>query len=220
MYKWIFRKSYTKHLREDGFLLRLGLYTKHVQSKSYAKNTRTAMLWSATSALYLGWELDVQGSSTLTFSDLQFGPITQEKILWLLFILTCYYTIRILFSVAKAFSFINPFFVCRPLYCRKKMQKSGVLMSVAETTLLDIKLCYWLDKLANQRQYAFDASQHPSSENRNPKIPGKMQYEDQVRFMVRYPTLGLLENFFFPVIVAPGWCVFVLVWLAKEIWCY
>jgi len=219
LYKWIFRKSYKKHIRHDVFLIMLGLYTKHVQSNRHAKIVRAAILWSATAALYLGWKLGVEGSGTLKVWDVQLGQVTQEKILWLLFTLNCYYTIRVLFSVAKAFSFINPFFVCRPLYCRKKMERSGAFHSKKKTTPIDIELCRWLDMLEKRNQPALGGTQSTNSKFQISRVPGRMQCEDQVRFMVRYPTLGLLENFFFPVIVAPALCIAVLGWLAVKMFC-
>ena len=213
--KRIFWLSHKKHLLKDGFLIALGLYIKHVQSNRYARKMRTALLWSTTSALYLSWGLGVGNGDTLELWGLELGKIKQENILLLLFLLTGGYTLRFLLLVAKAIGFVNPFFLIWPLYRRNK----HYIGSVKETTPLDIKLCYWLTQLLNSEGKAFESTRKKLSSEGKEKVPGEMQCVKQARFMVAHPTLGLLENCFFPVLVIPGFCIFVVLWLAASLFC-
>ena len=212
----IFPRSHSKHLLQDEFLIALGLYIKHVQSNRYSRKMRTALLWSTTSALYLSWGLFVGGGDgngdMLKLWGLEFGKIKQENILLVLLLLTGGYTIRFLLLVAKAFGFVNPFFLIRPLYRRKKL---GV-MAVEENTNLDRKLCYWLEQLLKSEGNALDKEIQTRSSKKLELAPGEMQCVDQARFMVAHPTLGLLENFFFSVLAIPVFCSFVVLCLALE----
>lgn len=235
IYKWIFYFSYKKHFSKNQFLIRLGLYVQHVQSSIYARKMRAAVLWAAISALYLWWELEVvKDAKTLTFWGLQFGEIKQEDILLLLLVGTGYYTTRLVFLALKAGGFVNPFFLIRPLYCRKKLDKYNMADNAKDPADLDAQLCCWLSYLLNVYRYALDSnvttetstlipgfSQKKKSDKvkkekkkEKRKEPGYMTCTEQVRFMVDNPTLGLLENFIFPVLVIPGFCVFVVYRLA------
>lgn len=238
LYKSFFRWSYKKHLAMDQFLIALGLYVQHVQSNNYARKMRTAMLWSATSALYLWWELEVQSPATLKLWNLELGEINQENILLVFFVLTGYYTMRLCFLAVKAFGFVNPFFLILPLYRRKKHHKISKKYSMESIKIflddpaeLDVQLCCWLDYLRGKFRHALDSTittrtqtltvgnppaKRPTKEQKRKEL-GYMQCAEQARFMVQNPTLGLLENFFFPVLVIPGGCSFVVYRLAANV---
>lgn len=215
IYRSIFRWSYKKIAyvpyigQRDDFLISVGLYVQHVQSNKYARKMRTAMLWSAASALYLWWGLDVGENSALKVWGLELGKIKQENILFVLFVLTGYYTTRLLFLVIKAVGFVNPFFLILPLYGLEPRKDPAEVDEERD-------LHGWLRFLCIEPRHAVDP---PTKLNKNlsSKRKGEMKCADQVRFMVKNPTLGLLENFFFPVLVIPVLCTFVVVCLALQI---
>ena len=213
--KWASKKLYEKHEGlmnwldiRDSFLIALGLYVQHVQSNDYARKMRTAMLWSVTSTLYLWWELSSAG--TLMLWNLKLGTIKQENILLVFFVLTFYYTARLCFLVMKAIGFVNPFFLIWPLYLRKKLQNTDYKFNPNNENPPDMWICDALNYVLFARRPALKTEGQEG-------IQGEMQCADEVRFMVGNPTLGLLENFVFSVLVIPLLCVGVVCWLAVNV---
>ena len=211
IFSWIFRKSCEKHEPGNYFLNNVCFCITEVQSDKYARETRTAMLWSVISAIYL-WRGDLEAESfdVPTLSGVFFGKITPEEFLVFLLAATAYYSIRLFFSLAKIWSVINPLFLFWLIHLYHKRNKPGYQPDMAHEDSVS-GFFGWLHR--------FNFSEGEDRWRTFFVTPENAQgVNEAMHFMVRRPVFGLLQNIVFPVIVFPGLCLLALGALVLALW--
>lgn len=195
----------------EEFVLNIGRYLSLVRGDVHVRRTRVAMFWSAISLFYIvgGLHVGVADPSGVPADasilwGLAIHGITQTKLLIFLFIMTLYYSVRLIFSVLMINGEIPLRSFRKELRAYKEAAEADDLQGYFQDKDSKVRVHRWLHyRLPDIYNFPIlrDRAVTPLSEKELEKLENK----NAVRNTLKNLTLSGLENFYalivFPLVV-------------------